>query len=68
MGLSFRDENSSVDRVGSLRFASTDSNRIPETSSIGHQERPERDLEDIEIQLSVGSDISRDKVDSHLSG
>ena len=64
MGLSFRDENSSVDRVGSLHFASTDSNPITETGGAGDQEIPERNLEDIEIQLSADSDIHRE-INSH---
>ena len=67
MGLSFHDEDSLVDRVGSLRFASTDSNSITETGSVGNQESPGGNLEDIEIQLSADSDIHRD-IDNHVSG
>ena len=67
VGLSFHDENSLVDRVGSLHCASTDSNPITETGGAGDQEIPERNLEDIEIQLSADSDIHGD-IDSHVSG
>ena len=53
-----------MDRVGSLRFASTDSNQIPETDSVGDQEIPEGTLKDIEIRLSADSDIHRE-INSH---
>ena len=66
MGLSFHDENSLVDRVGSLRFVSTDSTPISETGSVGDQESPEGSLEDIEIQMSADSDIHKDI--NHISG
>jgi len=49
MGLSFHDENSLVDRAGSLHFACTNSNQIPETGSVGNQERSGINSEDIEI-------------------
>jgi len=49
MGLSFHDENSLVDRAGSLRFAGADSNQIPETGSVADQEKPGRNSEEIEI-------------------
>ena len=49
MGLSFHNENSLVDRVGSLRFASANSNPILETGSVGDRESPGENLEDIEI-------------------
>ena len=57
MGLSFHDENSLVDRVGSLHFAS-----IPKIGSVGDQESPGGNLTDFEI-----SDIHRD-IDSHVFG
>ena len=57
MGLSFHDQDSLVDRVGSLRFASAGSNPILETGSVGDQENPGGDLADIEIQFSADSDI-----------
>ena len=66
-GLSFHDEDSLVDRVGSLHFAFTDSNPIPETGRQHHQESPGGNLEDIEIQLCTDSDIHRD-TDNHVSG
>ena len=65
IGLSFHDDNSFVDGVGSLRFAPTHSNPILETG--GEQESPGGNSEDIEIQLSDDSDIHRD-IDSHVSG
>ena len=52
-----------MERVGSLRFVAIDSNPIPETESIGEQERLGRNSEDIMIQ----SDIPRD-IDIHVSG
>ena len=67
MGLSFHDENSLVDRVGSLHFACTDSNPIQETGGVGDQDILEGNLEDIEIQLSTNSDI-QGYIDSHVSG
>ena len=67
MGLSFHDEDSLVDRIGSLRFASANSNPITEIGGVGDQESHGGNLEDIEIQLSTDSDIHRD-TDSHVSG
>ena len=67
MGLSFHEENVLVDRVGSLRFVSTDSNPIPETGGVEDQGSPGGNLEDVEIQLNNDSDIHRD-IDSHVSG
>ena len=67
MGLSFHDEDSLVDRVGSLRFVSTDSSPVTEIGSVGHQESSGGNLDDSEIQLSADSDIYRD-IDSHVSG
>ena len=67
MGLSSHDEDSLVNRVGSLGFASADSNPIPESGGVGDQESPGGNLEDIEIQLSADSDIHRD-IDNHVSG
>ena len=51
MGMSFYDENSLMDRVGSLAFVSTStySNSIPDSGSVDDQESPGENLEDIEI-------------------
>ena len=55
-----------MDRVGTLRFASTDSNLITETGSVD-QESPGGNLEDTAIRLSADPDIHRE-IDNHISG